>query len=225
MLTRQLQLAAVVCALALASLGCTALLHFRVYHTGSETFRFLSWNLLLAWIPLAFAVAAYELFLVRPFILGTTLFPLIGLWLVFLPNAPYLTTDLVHLGQWSGMPIWYDTVLLIAYAATGLLLGLVSLLIFHSLVARIAGDLPGWLFACGSLVLAAFGTYLGRFERWNSWQVMSQPWAVLADTWERFRHPLAHTHTYEFTFGYAAYLIGAYLVLFAFNRLAVRTLA
>ena len=60
--------------------------------------KFLVWNLVLAWMPMVFAVA-FDLVERRLWLLP------LGLgWLAFLPNAPYLVTDLVHLGE--GYELW-----------------------------------------------------------------------------------------------------------------------
>ena len=85
--------------------------------------RFLVWNLILAWIPVFFAVwfatVGRRIWLV-PLGLG---------WLAFLPNAPYLVTDLIHLGE--GVELWRH-VLQYGFAAwTGILLGVVSMRLVH----------------------------------------------------------------------------------------------
>ncbi|UQE76924.1 DUF1361 domain-containing protein [Gordonia sp. PP30] len=79
--------------------------------------RFLIWNLFLAWIPLAFALAFA---VVRRRI---WLLPLGLLWLAFLPNAPYLITDLVHLRE--GYDLWRHVLQYGVAAWTGIMLGVV----------------------------------------------------------------------------------------------------
>ena len=103
--------------------------------TGYPT-RFLVWNLFLAWIPLVFALL---LTAVRS--RAATLIVGAG-WLAFLPNAPYLVTDLIHL---SGYDELWRHVLQFGFAAwTGTLLGVVSLRIVHLEVARHFGTIAGW---------------------------------------------------------------------------------
>src|SRR5689334_18366130 len=80
-------------------LACTmlafAFLLTRFYITGGAGFRFLVWNLFLAWAPYGFALAAVLAPRVWPSDRWRT--PLIWLaWLGTFPNAPYIFTDMVH---------------------------------------------------------------------------------------------------------------------------------
>jgi uncharacterized membrane protein len=105
--------------------------------------------------------------------------PLFVLWLLFLPNAPYILTDILHLTRASHAPAWYDLALLLSFSGTGLLLGYLSLIDVQGIVARNFGATFGWIFALVSLVLSGFAIYLGRFLRWNSWDVLIEPTRVL----------------------------------------------
>ena len=140
---------------------------------GEPAFVFLTWNLFLAWIPfvLSLCVAAvHGRGGPRPllWVLGAG-------WLLFLPNAPYILTDFIHLGRVGGAPLWFDAALIGAFAAAGLALGLASLLVVHHVVEARAGRVVGWAVAVGSLVLSTIGIYLGRFPRFNSWDVVTNP--------------------------------------------------
>lgn len=89
-------------------------------------YGFLCWNLFLAWIPWL----AGQTFRAASRRRASTVLQLgwFALWLLFLPNAPYIATDLIHLAPRPPVPLWYDLALLLSYAGTGLLLGYVSLL-------------------------------------------------------------------------------------------------
>ncbi len=211
--------AGIVITLGLASALCGAMLVVRVVVTRDLGPTSMIWNLFLAWLPLLLALAARVLYSTHRWLRYPAFALCAGLWLLFFPNAPYMLTDLIHLRPDSIVPLWYDALLLLAFAWTGLLLGFISLYLMQSLVAQSLGRIPGWLFALGSLGLSAFGIYLGRFLRWNSWDVFYTPLAVLGDVWARVRHPLAHSQTYTFTLLLAAFLVVAYLGLFAMTRL------
>jgi uncharacterized membrane protein len=203
-----------VAGLVLLSVVCTALLEIRMRHTGSERFAFLTWNLILAWIPLVAAVLASALLYTRRPAAAFVAVPVAGIWLVFLPNAPYLATDLIHLSVSPVMPLWFDAAMLLAYAATGVMIGLTSLLFLQHGVSLYAGRAASWLFAAITLVLTAFGVYLGRFERLNSWEAFSSPALVLREVWLHVRDPFEYSRALEFTAFAAALLALAYVALF-----------
>ena len=193
----------VLAALAAASALCFAVVAARIYFGGTWRYVFLLWNLFLAWIPLVTALAV--------------------VWLLFFPNAPYMVTDLLHLSAVDNVPLWYDTLLLATFAWTSFLLGFVSLYLMQTMVSRAAGAIAGWVFATGVLALSAFGVYLGRFQRWNSWDVLYRPVGLLADIADRLRHPLSHPRTLVFTGLLAVFLITTYFVLVAFAHLPQET--
>lgn len=155
-----------------------ALLVTRIVVLDRFTFSFLAWNLFLAALPLAFALLLRSL-LGRgaPVVVVASFF---ALWLLFLPNAPYLVSDLVHLRPRRGVPHWLDITMLASFAVTGLLFGAASLAaVTHVVVAR--SVVVGRVFVVVVAALAGFGVHLGRFARWNSWDIVAHPRAVLDD--------------------------------------------
>jgi uncharacterized membrane protein len=209
---------AILAALSAASLLCLAMVAARITLSGSWRYVFLLWNLFLAWIPLLVSLAAYNSYhhLRRGWLIALGL---AGVWLLFFPNAPYMITDLLHLRAADQVPAWFDVLLVAAFAWTSFLLGFVSLYLMQTLVSRAAGAAAGWVFAGGVLGLSAFGVYLGRFLRWNSWDVLSRPLTLLADIWAQVRHPLAHPRPLVFSSLLAFFLLTTYLVLVAFAHL------
>ncbi|MEA2490515.1 MAG: hypothetical protein QOH21_2307 [Acidobacteriota bacterium] len=190
---------------------CAALLVLRIERTGSLMFVFLVWNLFLAVIPLAAALLFERL---RERGAGTVLQAgLLGAWLLFLPNAPYIVTDLLHLRVRPQVPLWYDLALLLSAAGTGLLMGYASVVIVHRIVARQYGAFAGWSVAVMSLVLSSFGMYLGRFLRWNSWNVVTAPGALLTDVVSRVLNPFDHPKTIAVTAIFSVLLTLGYVAL------------
>src|SRR5690349_20544735 len=137
-----------------------SLIAVRIDRTGDGYYRFLITNLVLACVPLFFStllrVAAHWRL---PWAIQ---FVLLGLWLLFLPNAPYILTDILHLTRASHAPAWYDLALLLSCAGTGVLVGYLSLVDVQGIVARSFGSALGWIFALVSLGLSGFAIYLGR---------------------------------------------------------------
>ena len=173
--------------------------------------KFLVWNLVLAWIPMVFAIA-FDLVERRLWLL-----PLGLAWLAFLPNAPYLVTDLVHLGE--GYELWRH-VLQYGFAAwTGILLGVVSLLLVHQRLDDEFGPFWGWLAVVLSVAACAVGVVIGRFQRWNSWDLVTQPDAVVAATFDWMRSPLSYVQSTGVAIAVAAFFGLAYLTIGALRGL------
>ena len=192
------------------------LVAFRVGVTGSPFGLFLAWNLVLAAVPLAVSTAIVRLdgAGARPGVLVA----LGAVWLLFLPNAPYILTDLVHLAPRGAVPFWYDLAVLLSAAGTGLLAGYVSLADVQGVVARRLGEAAAWAVAVGVLFLSAFGVYLGRELRWNSWDVVTAPGPLLADIASRVLDPLAHPDTVVLTVVFGGMLTLGYVALRAVAR-------
>ena len=205
-------------ALLLASAFGTAMVAVRVLYTGSGEYRNMLWNLVLAWVPFVVALEIYDRHRrgASPWRLAL---PAV-VWLLFLPNAPYLITDFKYLAELDGAPVWYDAMLLMTFAWLGLLLGFGSLYLMHAVATRLAGTVAGWAGVVGVLGLTAFGVYLGRFHRWNSWDVVRDPTGLAGDLWSGAADPLAYPQTLAVTVALGAFLTLGYLVLYSFLRLA-----
>lgn len=195
-------------ALIFASLLSMAMVAVRWFYSGIPAYLFLLWNLFLAWFPLFAALTTYALRR-RPLLaMGPAV-----LWLLFLPNAPYLLTDLLHLGRGVGVPLWYDMLMLSTFALTGLLLGFASLELMHNLVAERLGAISGWFFAGSSLALSSVGVTIGRFLRWNSWDAVLRPTSLLVDLLRLLAEPWTHRTFYVFTLLLALLLSLGYVTL------------
>lgn len=214
-LKRQL---AVLGALAFATLFCLALFSLRVFRAHSFTYRYLIWNLFLAWLPALGAFAAHNLHQRRTWINWLLVCACAIFWLAFFPNAPYLITDIMHLRQNTIVPLWFDLLLFVAFAWTGFFLGLISLLLMQEIVRKIAGVKPSWLFAFAVLGLSSFGIYLGRFLRWNSWDLFLNPGRLLADVSEQAQDPFTRFQAVVFCVLFAGFFISMYLALVALTH-------
>lgn len=202
---------AIFAALGLLSLFSVALVFARYAYSGEARFGWVIWNLFLAWIPFALAILIYDRHRAgtRPLRLA----PLALLWLLFLPNAPYIVTDFSHLVPSHVVPLWVDIVVIAAPAWTGMLLGLLSLYLVQSVVRSLAGTRIAWTAAVAVLGLASFGIYLGRVLRWNSWDVFANP-HLLTD----LDGVLADPRAVGMTVLLAGFLTSSYLVLYALMR-------
>ncbi|HYV90326.1 MAG TPA: DUF1361 domain-containing protein [Chitinophagales bacterium] len=191
--------------IALSAFGCL-LLSLRILRTGDLYFLYLPWNLFLAWVPFLLSSRSYQNCLGgKPKLKSVLLW---AVWFLFYPNAPYIITDLVHLGFSSAIPKWYDSLLVFSFALTGLLVGLASLYQMHRVIELYFGKITGWIFIITMLLASGFGIYIGRILRWNSWDLFIHTIPLLADVREHFLSPSAIVMTISFSlFTGIAYLL------------------
>jgi uncharacterized membrane protein len=166
--------------------------------TGRPSYYFLNWNLLLASVPWFISlIISSKIIMEKPKILIVVLFII---WLLFFPNAPYIITDLYYLRNHSERMFWYDLIMILVFAWTGLLFGFFSLdRIKESLAGKLSSTKSA-VVTCLLLFLCAFGVYLGRGRRWNSWEVFLEPKDFFLDVIDQFINPIGHLGTWSFTF-------------------------
>ena len=208
---------ATLAALGLASALCLGLLAWRERYPYTADYGFLAWNLFLAWIPFLLALALYDSD--RRGRSLAILVPLAAAWLLFLPNAPYIVTDFVHVGRDWGVPIWFDATLTASFAGTGLVLGLLSVLLVQSVLARRYGSAVGWLMLPPILLLCSTGIYLGRVHRFNSWDAVTRPHALIDTLTTRLSDPFARPEAIVALLGLMGMLAVAYLVVYTISDL------
>jgi uncharacterized membrane protein len=184
---------------------------------GSDNYSNLVFNLGLAWIPFAAAILAY--IASRKRITFYLVMPICTLvWLIFFPNAPYLLTDFQHLAFTDGnAPLWFDVILMIWFAWTGLLLGIASLYLMQEIVSDTFNPVIGWFFAITATILSSVGVYLGRFLRWNSWDLLYDPIPIARDMVAIVRHPISNLPTYVFTILFTLLFLFIYVTIHLFG--------
>ena len=203
--------------LAAATVFSVLIWRVRFEYSGSGRYRFLIWNLFLAWIPFLISYFAYTLALTRRWLY--VLIPAAAvLWLIFFPNAPYILTDFQHLADsWPDLPVWYDVMMLIWFSFTGVLLGMVSLFLMQEIIRREFGRWAGWAFVALVAGLSSAGVYMGRFLHWNSWDILRDPTGIARYTFERVQDP--SLQAIGFTSLFAAFFLFLYITLYTFGHL------
>lgn len=183
--------------LVVLSTYCLVLSISRALYTGSDLFIFLNWNLFLAFIPwlITSFLVMYPRFRKNIFLLVA----MIALWIVFFPNAPYILTDLFHLRWSTAAPIWFDTIMILSFAWTGLCFGFLSLMDIDKLLSEKLSAFLSKLIITILLFAAGFGVYIGRYLRWNSWDLINEPSGIISDIGDRVLFPLAHPETWGMT--------------------------
>ena len=175
--------------LLLTSVGFSCLLLLaRMVYTGRLTFAFLVWNLFLAFVPYFFSSRMMQ----RPaWTASRWKFPVAFIaWVLFISNAFYMLTDLFHLFDSSAVPLWYDLLLIVSFAWNALVMGILSVRHMEKMVTAMWPRLPGWAFLYPVMVLNALGVYIGRYLRFNSWDIVSSPFALVADIVHILLHPV-----------------------------------
>lgn len=190
--------------LGLSAFFCSLLLIARVASTSIWQYGFLFWNLFLALSPLLLV----NLIARWPVIWENKLSRVLVFmcWLLLLPNSFYLVTDLLHLSEYRNIPRWFDLVMLFSFAWTGLLGGVLAMSRMECLVRASFLTVNTVVFRLVLIVLMAFGVYLGRHLRFNSWDFFMQPDSLIWELLLLFRRPFAQ--------GEAWLTIGLYAILF-----------
>jgi len=203
--------------LAGASVISIALFRFRTKMSGTMEYGFLVWNLFLAWLPLGMSYIASSFAGKRRFV--ALVLPIAAvLWLLFFPNAPYIITDLFHLRHpREGVPIWFDTLLVNWFAYTGVLLGVFSLFMMHDIVKRVFGRITGWFFVLTVSILCGVGIYIGRFLRWNSWDIILHPYDRMREMLYYATHPSLQSIMFISVF--SALFVFIYITTYTFGLL------
>jgi uncharacterized membrane protein len=205
-------------ALGVSTLVSIGLFIYGAWRNHSLAYDYLSWNLLLAWLPLLFAVRLVQVLRHK----GWSSWECLGwstLWLVFLPNSFYLISDFIHLQDVQRVDVLYDAVMFTSFIYTGVVLGFSSLYLIHlqlrrRLQPRIAA---GWVTA--ALVVCSVSMYVGRDLRWNSWDILTNPGGLLVDLSDRLIHPSAYPQMLITIIAFSVLLASMYGLLWQGARL------
>lgn len=210
--------------------SCT-LVVIRMLHTGRLTFLSMIWNLFLAYIPYAISTGltawrkgAAERQLPRTMLPPGRTASLTGFlralaflaWLLFIPNSFYILTDLYHLAdnhRNSRVPEWFDLALILSFALNGLLLGVLSTRHIEKLLVPGATALGRWMFLLPVMWLNALGVYTGRYLRYNSWDIITDPFDLLRDILGMIIHPFRHHYAWDMIFCYSVLLTLIYILI------------
>jgi uncharacterized membrane protein len=188
------------------------LLAARIIRTGELYYIFFAWNLFLAIIPF---VVSNQLLKQRR--MNFMSIVMLSCWLLFFPNAPYIITDIFHFKERPPIPFWYDLLLVTSAAWNGLILGIISLLQVEKFLHRYIRQRWVHLVVGCCLMLCSFGIYLGRFLRFNSWDIITDPLDLFHSITYRVFNPFSNLRTWGFTFLFGGLL---WLVYFTIKHLS-----
>jgi len=182
------------------------LLVARIITSARFSYAFLAWNLFLAYVPFAVSTLIRNQHGVRS---RPKMIALILVWILFMPNCFYILTDLFHLHMENGRP-WFDLTLILSFAWNGMLLGILSMRDMEVLLRRWKGKLFSNAVICLVLWLNAFGVYIGRYLRFNSWDVIANPLSLFGDIGEMIFDPYEHRYAWAMSVCFGFFMIIVY---------------
>lgn len=171
---------------------------------------FLIWNLFLAFLPLMVSFGlTNNINLMEK---KKYFYPILLIWLLLLPNAPYILTDFIHLKHNSAMPTWFDVTMLSCFSVCGIASWLYSVKDIYNVVSMYYGNRTAWISVCTCSFLSGFGIYLGRFLRYNSWDVVQKPLLLISDIYTSLTSAPAGMPSWGLTLGFGFTLIFLFML-------------
>jgi uncharacterized membrane protein len=183
----------------------------RVVATGSLSYLFLPWNLFLAFIP--YLITCWLVQNISVMENKGKVVGVFAIWLLFFPNSFYIITDLFHLGRFPSAPQWFDLLMTYSFAWNGVLIGIIALRRMEAILEAVWGKSLSVILVLVIMTLCAFGIYIGRFMRYNSWDLVTNPFSLAEDLQELLLHPFDNSFVWAMTTGYAVFLTLLYFTL------------
>ena len=183
----------------------------RIIFTGHITYIFMIWNLFLGYIPYGITRRIIR----NPWVIEKKLLLSLALggWLLFIPNTFYILTDLFHLEEFDTAPKWFDLLLLFSFAWNGLLLGIISIRKVEQIVEWAVNRKLSLLLVFAVMWLNAFGVYIGRYLRYNSWDVITKPFSLFSELFTILTHPISYRMEWSMIMGYALFMTLLYITI------------
>lgn len=187
------------------------LLIVRMIVTQTVEYIFLPWNLFLAFVP--YWITWWMTRNISIIESKTKLIITLTSWLLFIPNSFYIITDLFHLIHVRTAPKWFDLLLIFSFAWNGIVCGIISIRRVELITAMVRGKGFSMLLIFTVMWLNAFGIYIGRFLRYNSWDIISDPFSLAADIIHMIIHPIENGYAWGMTLCYAVFISLLYFTI------------
>lgn len=188
------------------------------FSTGWWERHYLVWNLFLAWVAFGLSIWLHSMLIHRRW---SAWLPLIltVVWLCFLPNTFYMLTDYIHVPEGDTANITYNVVLFTSFISVSVALGFASLALIHSELRRRVPARVAWGVVSVIILLVSLAIYIGRYLRWNTWDILTEPAGILFDMSERVLNPTAHPQTFITTFLFFVLLSTGYYAVWKLTEL------
>ena len=182
----------------------------RIVLSGNLVFTFLIWNLFLAFVP--YAVSQWlsgNPKVTRNRLMFSFVFVI---WLLFIPNSFYIITDLFHLGRFVNMPLWFDLTMILSFAWNGIMLGIISVRQMEKLMKTFLSPKMKIPFIYAVMFLNALGVYIGRYLRFNSWDVITDPFQLVEEIFNLVMHPIEYKYVWSMVICFSVFMTLLYFV-------------
>lgn len=166
------------------SLIAVLLVICRLILPNHRSLGFLIYNLFLAFIPLI--ISTYIRYYSSK---KTKISNLICgiIWLIFFPNAPYILTDGLHVIGPSSAFVFIDVVIWIYILLIAFWIALLSLDDIETiLLKQVKNRLFVHVVVAFIILISAYGIYLGRDLRLNSWDIVLRPYSLIEFIYQSF---------------------------------------
>lgn len=195
--------------LVLITLFSISMVIARLVKTHEYSFVFLFWNLFLGFVP--FRISAY-VWLHHKVCSKATLALLCLTWLLFLPNAPYMVTDLFHFHKRDYLPVWFDLILILSFALNGLYLFFLSVTHMYQVIGFYNKAFIKPVYIIALFMMVSYGVYIGRFLRLNSWDIL-HPLHVAKTCLLPLQHPWVLKDTAAFVSVFTFFLFAIHMII------------
>lgn len=197
--------------LTLSMLFSIMLVAASVLYSGKPLFLFLIWNLFLGYIPYAVSnwLMQHPEWIEKKWRFSAVLL----VWILFIPNSFYIVTDIFHLRETYWVPLWLDLIVLVSFAWNGLLLGFISIRHMEKIMETKLFNGTILKFTFPVIWLNALGVYIGRYLRYNSWDFLTNPFALFRDIVSLIIHPVENVYAWGMIFCFAFFMFVVYTVL------------
>ncbi len=187
------------------------MLAIRIFYTNRLTFLSLEWNLFLAFIP--YFITQWLNNRHRVIKSKWKFAGIFFVWLAFIPNSFYIITDLFHLQENNNAPLWFDLLLILSFAWNGLLAGILSVRSMEKIIQGLWGNRHELIFLYPVMWLNALGIYIGRYMRYNSWDILTNPFRLMMDIFDLTSHPIIYKDAWSMIFFYSIFITLLYLAI------------
>ena len=202
---------------------CLILLLVTTLRNHNGHYLFLIYNLFLAWIPLFFTLILKRT-LNKHSWLGWRAILITFFWLLFLPNSFYIFTDLIHLQSFSSVDALFDIVTILLFAINGAIIGMISLYWVHKELIKRLGNTWSGIIITLIIIACSFAIYLGRYLRWNSWDILLNPLTLLFYITNPFFETRTQSETFSTTLVFASLIGSCYIILLeSYKHISFRT--